>query len=537
MLSYARGPDFPILEKTIGQVFTEVVETYSDRQALIVPHQNVSLTYRKLYELTERTARGLLELGLRAGDRVGVWSSNCLEWILLQLGCARAGVILVNVNSAYRSTDLGYVLSKSRMRAIFLREQDARANYRGILEEACRERNLALEHIIFFGHDSWDRMLVNGSSIVTEVSPAAVANIQYTSGTTGSPKGVLLTHRNLVNNAWYIGEWENLQPQDRVCVPLPLYHCAGCVCLCLSTLARGAALILPSPQFDAGAGLQAIDSQRCTLIGAVPTMLVAMLEHPRLESFDLSSLRLIWTGGSPCPVELMRRIIERMRVPRVFVLYGQTEASPVITMAHPEDSVDQCISTIGLALPNTEVKIVSTVTGDTLSAGQQGELCTRGYHVMKGYDEEPEATARAIDGEGWLHTGGLAVMDPDQHFHITGRSKDMIIRGGENLFPAEIEAFLMTHPRIADVCVVGLPDRKLGECVAAWVRLRAGMPASEEEIREFCCGKIAHFKIPEYIRFVDSFPMTVSGKIQRFRIREQEIEERGLQELTETKTA
>jgi fatty-acyl-CoA synthase len=348
---------------------------------------------------------------------------------------------------------------------------------------------------------------------------------------------VLLTHYNLVNNAWSLGEWLKMEPHDRMCVALPLYHCAGCICSSLATLLRGGAVILPSPQYDAEAVLCAIQSERATILGAVPTMLVALLEHPAFDSFDLGSLRVLWTGGSPSPVELMRRVVARTHVPRALVLYGQTEASPLITMAHPLDSVEQCIGTIGRPLVNTEVKIVSTVTGETVSAGEQGELCTRGYQVMNGYDDEPQATERAIDADCWLHTGDLAVMDPDEHFHITGRAKDMIIRGGENLFPAEIEAFLMTHPKVADVCVVGLPDVKLGEAVLAWVRLRAGVSATEREVREYCAGQIAHFKIPQFIRFVDAFPMTVSGKIQRFRIREQEIEERGLQRAAKIKTA
>ncbi len=536
MLSHASGPDAPILEKTIGQIFVEAVAAYPNREALVIPHQNVRLTYREFYDLTERTARGLCGLGLRPGDRAGVWASNCLEWVALQFGCAMAGVVLVNVNPAYRSVDLGYVLRKSCMRALFLNERDARADYGSILGEARHGQELALEHVVFFG-ESWDRMLAGGTAIGSEPNPENVANIQYTSGTTGSPKGVLLTHRNLVNNAWVIGEWMGVEPGERVCVPLPLYHCAGCVAGSLCSLTRGATLILPSAQFDARAVLEAIHSERGTLVGGVPTMLVAMLEHPDFESFDLSSLRLLWMGGSPCPVELMRRVKERTRVPRAMVIYGQTEASPLVAMPHPEDSVEQCISTIGCAPLNTEVKIVSTLTGETVLAGTQGELCTRGYHVMKGYDREPEATARAIDPDGWLHTGDLAVMDLNQHLHITGRAKEMIIRGGENLFPAEIEAFLATHPKIADACVVGLPDQKLGEAVLAWIRLRVGTSANQEEIQEFCSGKIAHFKIPQYIRFVEAFPMTVSGKIQRFRIREQEIEERGLRKLANARMA
>ena len=538
MLSYGRGPEAPILEKTVYQALADSARLRPEHEALVVAHQDVRLTYRALAEEVERTARGLAGLGLRAGDRAGVWASNCLEWILLQFGCARAGVVLVNVNPAYRSVDLAYVLRKSRMQALFLREQDARANYRQILQEACAGQDLPLRHVVYFGHASWDRMIADGTDIGDNPAhPEDVANIQYTSGTTGSPKGVLLTHRGLVNNAAFTSDWTGVTPHDRVCMPLPLYHCAGCICGALSTLERGATLILPSAQFDAGAALQAVQRERCTRLGGVPTMLVAMLEHPEFDKFDLGTLHTAWTGGAPCAVELMRRVMDRMRVQRVLVVYGQTESSPLITMPHPDDSSDLCMSSIGCPMPSTEVKIVSPITGETLPVGEQGELCTRGYHVMKGYDEEPEATARAIDNDGWLHTGDLATMEANGHFHITGRAKEMIIRGGENLFPAEIEAFLATHPKIAEAHVVGLPDAKLGETVLAWIRLRAGMSATEEEIRAFCQGKIAHFKVPQYFRFVEAFPMTVTGKVQKFRIRQQEIQERGLEEIAKTKTA
>jgi fatty-acyl-CoA synthase len=397
---------------------------------------------------------------------------------------------------------------------------------------------LQLRHAVYIGHESWEQMIAGGADIPWEPpQPTDVANIQYTSGTTGSPKGVLLTHRNLVNNAWFMGEWLDAGPGDRMVVPLPLYHCAGCVCGVLATLERGSTVILPSAQFDAGATLAVVQQERANRLAGVPTMLVAMIEHPRFESFDLSSLQSLWTGGAPCAVELMRRVMQRMRLPKAIVLYGQTESSPIITLAPPGDAVENCIGSIGCAMLNTELKIVSPVSGETVPVGEQGELCTRGYHVMKGYDEEPEATASAIDAEGWLHTGDLATMEPDGHFHITGRAKEMIIRGGENLFPAEIEAYLATHPKIAEAHVVGLPDAKLGETVLAWIRLRAGAAATEDEVREFCAGKIAHFKIPQYFRFVDAFPMTVTGKIQKFKIRQQEIRERGLEELAKIKTA
>ena len=538
MLSYARGPEAPVLEKTIYQALADSARLRPGGEALVSVHQNVRLTYRELVERVEQMARALAGLGLRPGDRAGVWAGNGLEWVLLQFGCARAGVVLVNVNPAYRSVDLAYVLRKSRMKALFLRAEDARANYREILREARAGQDLPLEHEIYFGEETWDRAIANGTELGgPPPGPEDVANIQYTSGTTGSPKGVLLTHRSLVNNAAYTNRWTGVMPEDRVCMPLPMYHCAGCICGTLSTLECGATLILPSAQFDAGAALRAADEERCTRIGGVPTMLVAMLEHADFGRFDLSRLKSVWTGGAPCAVELMRRVMDRMGVPRVLVMYGQTESSPLITMPHPDDSPELCMSTIGCPMPNTEVKIVSPVSGETVPAGEQGELCARGYLLMQGYDQEPEATARAIDAEGWLHTGDLATMEPNAHFHITGRAKEMIIRGGENLFPAEIEAFLATHPAIAEAHVVGLPDAKLGETVLAWIRLRAGARATEAEIRAFCGGRIAHFKVPQYFRFVDAFPMTVTGKVQKFRIRQQEIRERGLEELARTRTA
>jgi fatty-acyl-CoA synthase len=538
MLSYARGPEAPILEKTIYEAFADAARLFPDHEALVVSHEGLRLTYGELTERIEQTARGLAGLGLRPGDRVGIWASNCVEWILTQFGCARAGLVLVNVNPAYRSVDLAYVLRKSQMCAIVLREQDARANYRAILDEARAGQELPLQHAIYIAHESWNRMIDGGAGIAWDPpQPDDVANIQYTSGTTGSPKGVLLTHRNLVNNAWFTAEVLGSRQDDRMVVPLPLYHCAGCVCGVLATLERGATVILPSAQFDPGAALAAAARERATGLAGVPTMLVAMLEHPRFETFDLSSVRSVWTGGAPCPVKLMKRVMDRIGVDRVHILYGQTESSPIITMPRPDDSPELCIGSIGAPLMNTEVKIVSPITLETLPVGGQGELCTRGYHVMKGYDGEPEATARAIDAGGWLHTGDLAVMEENSHFHITGRAKEMIIRGGENLFPAEIESYLATHPKVAEAYVIGLPDARLGESVLAWIRLRAGESATEDELRAFCEGKIAHFKVPQYFRFVDAFPMTVTGKVQKFVIRQQEIRERGLEELAKIKTA
>ncbi len=524
-LSYAAGPAAPLREITVGDAIRRVAERFPERDAVVACHQNVRLTWREFDREIDRVACGLAGLGLKPRDRVGLWSANCAEWILIQMACARAGMVLVNVNPAYRSHEVSFVLKKSKMRALALWEKDARADYGAILEEARAGQKLALEHVIRLGTDSWTRTLAYGGAVSSEpIRPDDPVNIQYTSGTTGTPKGVLLTHRNLVNNAWYTGEWLSISEDDRTCNPCPLYHCAGSVVAGLSSLLRGAAFLLPSAGFDAGAVLRAVEAERATILVGVPTMFIAELEHPEFAKFDLSSLRQAWMGGAPCPEELLRRVMGQMHCRRVAVVYGQTESSPVITMSRPEDSPEQCVGNVGCASPNVEVKIVSPASNETVPVAEQGELCARGYLVMTGYDQEAEATARAIDRDGWLHTGDLAVMDADGRFQITGRAKDMIIGGGENIYPREVEEFLFGHPKVAEVAVVGLPDARLGEVVLAWIRLEAGESASEEEIREFCSGRVAHFKIPQHIRFVESFPTTISGKIQKFRIREIELE-------------
>ncbi len=537
MLSYARGPDLPMLEKTIGQALRETVARHPDRLALVVRHQNIHWSWSRLDTEVERVARGLAGLGLRGGDRVGVWSTNCVEWILLQLACARAGLVLINVNPAYRSHELGYVLRKSGMRALFLRQQDARADYRQILNDAIGGEALPLEHVVWLEKASWERMLDGGADYEEAARPGDVANIQYTSGTTGSPKGVLLTHRNLVNNAALTGAQMKIAPEDRVCAPVPLYHCFGCVLGTLVSVVTGCAVILPSWQFDALATLEAVEAERATALYGVPTMFIAELEHPEFPRFDLGSLRTGIMAGAPCPIEVMKRVIERMHCRDITIAYGQTESSPAITMSRVDDPMELRVSTVGCALPNTEVKIISIQDREMVPADEQGELCTRGYLVMKGYDGELEATRHAVDAEGWLHTGDLATMRKDGYFRITGRARDMIIRGGENIYPREIEEFLYTHPKIADVQVVGLPDVKLGETVAAWIRVKAGESLTAEELRAWCRGRIAHFKVPQHIRFVDEFPMTVTGKIQKFRIREEEIRRLGLEPAARVETA
>ena len=537
-LSYSRGPSAPLLQQTVTEALASATARLPDQEALVVRHQNARFTFRQLQDAVEATARGLAGLGLQPGDRIGVWASGCAEWVLLFLACARTGLVQVNVNPAYRSQDLGYVIKKSRMKALFLHARDARADYRLILEKTCASQSLPLEHVVYLGEPSWDQMLARGVDVPAfAVQPHDIFNIQYTSGTTGSPKGVLLTHHNVLNNALVVAQWMNLTEHDRVCDCFPLYHCAGCVLGILLCLVSGATFLLASPQFDPCKALEAVEAERATALMGSPTMFIAELAHPDFSRFNLTSLRTGAMGGAPCPVEIMKRVVEDMHCREMTVIYGQTEASPLITMSHAGDSLEHRVSTIGCATPNIEVKIVSPITGETLPIGEQGELCTRGYLVMQGYDQEPEATRRAIDSEGWLHTGDLATMRPDGYFRITGRAKDMIIRGGENIYPREVEEFLYSHPKILDVQVLGLPDAKHGEVVLAWIRLKPGETCTAEEICQFCEGKIAYFKVPEHIRFVESFPMTVSGKVQKFKIREQEIRERHLEDVAGIRTA
>lgn len=538
MKSYVRGPVLPLLEQTIGQVLAKSVTRNASGDALVSRHQGLRLSYAELQSNAQRTARGLWGLGIRPGDRVGVWACNCVEWIYLQLATALTGTVMVNVNPAYRSHELRFVLRKSGVKAIFLHEKDARVHYLDTLNEARRDQDLALAHVIRFGTEDWDRMLARGAEPPgLSLRSEDVVNIQYTSGTTGSPKGVLLTHRNLVNNAFVVGREMQVGVSDKLCSPVPLYHCFGCVMSSMLAIVHGITLVMPSAQFDPLAALQAVAAERCTLIYGVPTMFIAELEHPDFLKYDMSTLRSGIMAGAPCPVEVMKRVVTEMHCHGMTVAYGQTESSPAITMSAVDDSLEHRVSTIGKALPETEVKIVAPWNNETLECAERGELCTRGYLIMKGYDQEPEATGRAIDSEGWLHTGDLAVMREDGYFHIAGRLKEMIIRGGENIYPREIEEFLHEHPKIADVYVVGLPDARLGEAVLAWVKLKVGERMDEHEVRDYCCGKIAHFKIPQYIRFVDAFPMTVTGKVQKFRIREQEIEALGLQAAAGIKMA
>jgi fatty-acyl-CoA synthase len=538
MLSYARGVEEPILEKTIHQVLDEAAERLPDQEAVVSRHQGVRLTYRQLQQESLRVARGLWGLGIRPRDRIGMWSTSCVEWIYLQTAVARLGAVLVNLNPAYRVLDLRHILGRSGVQALFLHEEDHRADYAGVLRDALERQDLPQFHTILLDSDDWERIIEGGADFPEiPVSPQEVVNIQYTSGTTGAPKGVLLTHRNLVNNGFLMGNNMRIGCQDRICTPVPLYHCFGCVIGVMVALTHGATLVLPAAQFDALATLEAVQEERCTTLYGVPTMFIAEFEHPQFSQFDTSTLRTGVMAGSPCPIELMKRVAGEMHCSELTIVYGQTESSPGITQSATDDPLELRVATVGGPLPNTEVKLVDPATGQTVEVGQQGELCARGYLVMKGYDADPKSTAQVIDPEGWLHTGDLAVMRPDGYFRITGRAKDMISRGGEKIYPREIEEFLHQHPKVADVYVVGLPDQRLGERVLAWIKLKHGQAATADEIRRFCRNKIAYFKIPQHIRFVDSFPMTANGKVQKYLIRQQEIRDRGLEDVAGIATA
>ena len=538
MRSYAAGPTIPLIESTIGEKFDEVVAENRAKEAMVSRHQELRLSFGALKREVERTAAGLWGLGIRPGDRVGMWAASCAEWVYLQVATAKIGAVLVNVNPAYRALDLAYILERSGMKAIFLHEQDLRVNYLDVLDDARRIGADSLQASVLLDTDQWERMLDGGETPSPgPLDKHGVVNIQYTSGTTGKPKGVLLTHHNLLNNAYLTGMGLRWTRADKLCLPVPLYHCFGCVLGSLQCMVFGATLVLPSGQFDPLAVLKAIDEEACTTVYGVPTMFIAELNHPDFSAYDMSSLRTGIMAGSPCPVELMKQVIREMHCEEMTIAYGQTEASPAITQSKCEDPIDVRTSTVGRAMPCTEVQIVDPETGKTVDCGTQGELYARGYLVMKGYDKDPETTAATVDGDGWLHTGDLATMREDGNIRITGRAKEMIIRGGENIYPREIEEFLHRNSEIADVYVVGVPDERLGERVLAWIKLHDGSSLTADGVREFCTGQIAHFKIPEYIRFVDEFPMTVTGKVQKFVMREREIEMRSLSAAAAVETA
>jgi len=536
--------DIPLLDETIGANLARTVAAHGDREALVARHQGIRWTYAEFAERVARCARGLLALGLEPGDRVGLWSPNYAEWTLLQYATADIGVILVNINPAYRTHELQYALAQSGCRMLFAAPSFKTFDYVDMVEQV-RPELPALERAIFFWEDDWDE-LVAGAGHVTEddlrarralLRPDDPINIQYTSGTTGFPKGATLTHRNILNNGYFVTLLQGFQPGDRLCIPVPFYHCFGMVMGNLGCTTQGATMVIPSDSFDPTHVLETVEAERCTALYGVPTMFIAELNHPEFDRFDLSSLRTGVMAGSPCPVEVMKACVDRMHMSEVTICYGMTETSPVSTQTLPEDSLHHRTATVGRAHPHVEIRIADPATGATLQRGETGEFCTRGYSVMKGYWNDPERTAEAIDADGWMHTGDLAVMAEDGYVNIVGRIKDMVIRGGENIYPREIEEFLYTHPDVEDVQVIGVPDERYGEELMAWIKPRPGATLDAEAVREFCRGRIAHYKIPRYVKLVDGFPMTVTGKVQKFKMREQAIAELGLGGAAATKTA
>ncbi len=562
--SLARGvTDTPLIEQTIGQFFDAMVERHPEREVLVSRHQGVRYTYRSLQAEVNRLASAFLRLGLQPGERVGIWSHNNAEWLLVQLATAKVGLVLVNINPAYRTAEVEYALNKVDCKALVVMPNFKTSDYIGMLRELAPEwshgtagslESVQLPHLraaiwidvpgqgdeqpgfmrfseLMASGDAQDPAVARASRLL---HPGDAINIQFTSGTTGFPKGATLTHRNILNNGFFVGEAMRMTESDRLCVPVPLYHCFGMVMGNLACVTHGACIVYPSDAFDPLAVLQTVQDERCTVLHGVPTMFIAELDHPRFSEFDLSSLRTGIMAGSPCPIEVMKRVVSQMHMGQVTIAYGMTETSPVSCQSSTDTPLEKRVSTVGLVQPHLEVKIVHPETGEIVPCGESGELCTRGYSVMHGYWDDPAKTREAVDAEGWMHTGDLATMDPEGYVNIVGRIKDMVIRGGENIYPREIEEFLYRHPQVQDVQVVGVPDPRFGEELCAWIMPKPGQVLTEDGIREFCKGKIAHYKVPRHIRFVEAFPMTVTGKIQKFKIRE---EMKALLGLQENKTA
>ncbi|MBU2572150.1 MAG: AMP-binding protein [Gammaproteobacteria bacterium] len=555
-LSYFhRGGESPLLGHTIPDYFAEIAARFPDREAVVSIPQDRRLNYAELSEQIDELARGLIGLGFGKGSRVGIWSTNNLEWLILQMATARIGAILVNINPAYRLHELDYVLQNSQLQCLFTMPAFKSSDYVGMLAQLlpALETDTAdrfnptklpvLRRIVIYdpthpmqterpgsGFTTWQEVIEIGQDVEDlELITAALdrddpINIQYTSGTTGFPKPVLLSHHNILNNAWFSAQAMHFSERDRLCIPVPFYHCFGMVLANLLCLSVGAAAVIACEHFDAEQVLSAIEQERCTAVHGVPTMFIAMLEHPDFGHFRLDSLRTGIMAGAPCPPSLMQRVMHDMHCPEILIGYGETEASPITHLTSRDDSLERRTKTVGKNLPHQEVKIIDIAGEQTVPLEQIGEVCFRGYHIMLGYANDSKATAEAINANGWLHSGDLGSMDADGYVRITGRLKEMIIRGGENIYPREIEDFIFTHPKVAAVAVFGIPDEFYGEEVVAWIRLHADTECSANEIREFCRDKLAHFKIPKLIEFVESFPMTVTGKLQKFRMREMTVE-------------
>ena len=558
--SYVHGVgNTPLIADTIGGALNIAVERWGDRDALVACHQQLRYSYRELRDEADRAARALIALGVQRGDRVGVWSGNRAEWMVTQYAAAKAGAILVNINPAYRLRELEYALNQSGVCVLVaargFRSTDYVEMLLGLMPELMAtgtgpveaQRVPALRHVVYLGTDAgpggiaWVDFLDRGNRIAAHELAARETtlqcddpiNIQYTSGTTGLPKGATLSHHNILNNGYIAGDVLGYTEHDRICLPVPFYHCFGCVLGNMAALTHGSAVVIPGESFDPGATLRAIEAERCTSIYGVPTMFIAQLGHPRFGDVQLETLRTGIMAGAPCPIDVMRQVIGRMHVPQVTIGYGMTETSPLSFQSRIDDPIDIRVSTVGRVLPHLECKIVDPDTGAIVPRGTPGELCTRGHAVMLGYWNDDDATARAIDAARWMHSGDLALMNDDGYVSITGRIKDMIIRGGENIYPREIEEFLHTHEKVSDVQVIGVPDDKYGEEVCAWIRLRDGVTGTAEEFREFCRGQIATYKIPRYVRFTTDFPMTVTGKVQKFTMREMTVAELALARVTD----
>ncbi len=562
--SYTSGiSTIPLLGLTIGDQFDQTVSSYPDNLALISRHQHIRWTYRQLQDHVDQCAKALLHLGIQKGQRVGIWAPNCAEWCITQFATSKIGAILVNLNPSYRLHELEYALKQSGCSTLVTAAQFKSSSYTEMLYDLapelrdCEPGSLKsgtlpeLTTIIRLAEDkvsgmfTWAELMEMGNDVSDEALLRSQReqefddpiNIQYTSGTTGFPKGATLSHHNILNNGYFVARLQNLTHKDKLCIPVPLYHCFGMVMGNLGCITHGATMVYPSEGFEPLAVLQTVQEERCTSLYGVPTMFIAELEHPQFSTFDLTSLRTGVMAGSPCPAEIMRRVIDQMHMTEVEICYGMTETSPVSTQTRIDAPLDKRVGTVGVIHPHLEVKIVDPGTGQVVPQGTPGELCTRGYSVMLGYWNNPEATTSAIDTARWMHTGDLATMDSESYINIVGRIKDMVIRGGENVYPREVEEFLYTHPKISDIQVIGVPDAKYGEEICAWIKLKPGEQATAEEIREYCKGKIAHYKIPRYITFVESFPMTVTGKIQKFLMRQQSIKDLGLQSAASIETA
>ncbi len=543
-LSYVHGAsDKPLLGEPIFSNLRRTAARVGDREALVVADQNYRATYRELVEQCEEVARGLMARGVTKGDRVGIWSPNRYEWVIVQYATAAMGAILVNINPAYRSSELEYALNQSGITFLILAAGFRQTDYRAVLAEVKGRCPDLREALVL--EDGWEALKRDASRVsaneLHEVESSLQfdhpINIQYTSGTTGFPKGATLTHHNILNNGFFIGETLKYTEEDRVCIPVPFYHCFGMVLGNLACTTHGATMVIPGEAYDPVATMQTVQQEGCTSLYGVPTMFIGELEHPRFKEFDFSSLRTGIMAGSPCPVEVMKKVQTVMHIPEMTIAYGMTETSPVSTQCTTDDPLERRVSTVGRVHPHVEIKIVDPSTGAVVPRGMAGELCSRGYIVMLGYWNNEEATRQAIDPARWMHTGDLATMDDDGYVNIVGRIKDMIIRGGENIYPREVEEFLYTHPDIADVQVIGVPSEKYGEEVMAWVKLREGAAPSGDEIAAWCKGKIATYKIPRHWKFVDSFPMTVTGKIQKYKMRETAVEELGLEKAAGVRTA